>query len=581
MNNDIKKNYIPVISLLVLFICFLYAVYSVLYKGGTILYGDSLFHVQRIMEIRYAFSQHELPNWLNFQTFLGIGQAINGMYPDISLWPFVALTMPLSITHQVLAINLMILLLTFIVSSLSIKYQLKADPLTAIYMSIAYTFSGYSLYQFIDEFQPGAGIILIFSFPIAFMIRNIVFSNRIDLSLIVRFALMITLILYSHLLSIVVLAIIMASIICYAIICHKFKYQSLINMIIGGIIAIIPALPIIYRYLYISRSGIIQPFGQGTIKAASVTQMFNSASSWDSRISLSALSILCILIVLTFWNRKFSRDNIKLLIGEFWLLVLCTTIFPWVIFNKVPLVNNLQFTPWRFGIWTSIIPIILLLINFQDQKNSRRKIGFILAVVSLFMSCQVVNNISSSGYLRFNDYNAKILASIKSNYDVSSNTILRYVAKIDYYPQAKRVMNKDEYLTSARKNLLYNQRLQAGGHFYPIKKEAINNGSLLKVKRSINIHGSNIQLPLLGYKSLDYDIEINNYPVNYGINEYGYIYLYNVSLHKGDIIKVTYNNPRMYYLSVFIAMVSLILLLMFLVVNHFKSMKASGLIKAS
>lgn len=50
------------------------------------LYYDTFFHIGRVYEIRYAFQHLEFPNWLNFQSFFGIGQAVNGMYPDISLY---------------------------------------------------------------------------------------------------------------------------------------------------------------------------------------------------------------------------------------------------------------------------------------------------------------------------------------------------------------------------------------------------------------------------------------------------------------------------------------------------------------
>lgn len=568
MSDKIKKQSIPAIILLILFICFLYQVYLVLYKGGTILNGDSLFHVQRIMEIRYAFLHHELPNWLNFQTFLGIGQAVNGMYPDISLWPFVALTMGLSITHQVVAISLMILLLTFVVSALSIKKNMNTDSPTAIYMSIAYTFSGYSLYQFVDEFQPGTGIILIFSFPIAFLIRDIVFSNRINLLLSIKFTLAITLILYSHMLSIVVFALIIISVEFYAIIYRKFKYQSVINMFIGGIAAIISTFPIIYRYIYITRSNIIKPFGQGNIQAANILDMIKSANLWDSRVSLSLLSILCILIILIFWKRRFTGTNIRLLALELWLIILCTTIFPWPLFNKVPMINNLQYTPWRFGIWTSVIPVILLITNFNDKKVIRRKIGFLLAIISLFASCQVMNRMKSSNYSRLTSYNAGLITNIKSKYN-SENTILMYIPKPDYYPQAKDVIDKNEYLTTDRKKLLFNQRLKNNKHFYSITKKSINNGSILGIKQAISNDYSYTQLPQLGYRSLKYNITVNNRPVNYKINDYGYICLKNISLHRGDQIKIKYHNPIFYQSSIIVSVSFLTLLIVYLLINRY------------
>ncbi len=133
------------IVLFILFIAlFLFIGYHQ-FKEGIILWGDGFFHVQRILEIRYAFIHRELPNWLNFQTFFGMGQAINGMYPDISLYPLVLLTMFFSPSHQLAAINILIFTLTLIVTAISLYRRMRVDGLLSIYAAILYSCSGLSL----------------------------------------------------------------------------------------------------------------------------------------------------------------------------------------------------------------------------------------------------------------------------------------------------------------------------------------------------------------------------------------------------------------------------------------------------
>lgn len=65
----------------------------------------------KVKKIRYAFSHFELPNFSNFQSFFRVGQAVNVMYLDLSLWPFVLLTMGFPPVHQVAAIKLLIIYL--------------------------------------------------------------------------------------------------------------------------------------------------------------------------------------------------------------------------------------------------------------------------------------------------------------------------------------------------------------------------------------------------------------------------------------------------------------------------------------
>ena len=101
---------------------------------------------------------HELPNWLNYHSYFGLGQAVNGMYPDLMLWPLVLVTLPLPLMKQIIAIRVVILALTCLVTYLSLvkrKYQSNL----AIFAAVIYTLSGYSLYQATTEIQLGTGII--------------------------------------------------------------------------------------------------------------------------------------------------------------------------------------------------------------------------------------------------------------------------------------------------------------------------------------------------------------------------------------------------------------------------------------
>ena len=90
------------------------------FRIGVYSFGDTSFHIARIYEIREAFLSHQIPIWLNFLTFSQMGQAINGMYPDISLWPFVLVTSWLPLVEQVVAIRILIVLMTFIVTAISL-----------------------------------------------------------------------------------------------------------------------------------------------------------------------------------------------------------------------------------------------------------------------------------------------------------------------------------------------------------------------------------------------------------------------------------------------------------------------------
>lgn len=154
------------ITLLLAFIGFIYIFISQL-SNGLYLIGDTSFHVSRIYDIRQAFLNHEIPLWINFHSFFGLGQAINGMYPDISLWPFILLTLWMPFHNQIVVINGLMFVLTFGVTFLTLKNH-KINSKYALLSSIIYAFSGYCLYTFIYEFQPGTAVIYCCSFPILY-----------------------------------------------------------------------------------------------------------------------------------------------------------------------------------------------------------------------------------------------------------------------------------------------------------------------------------------------------------------------------------------------------------------------------
>ena len=546
------------IVLFILFIAlFLFIGYHQ-FKEGIILWGDGFFHVQRILEIRYAFIHRELPNWLNFQTFFGMGQAINGMYPDISLYPLVLLTMFFSPSHQLAAINILIFTLTLIVTAISLYRRMRVDGLLSIYAAILYSCSGYSLYETVREFQPGVGIIFIFSFPIGFLIKDILTSERFNFKLAIRFTLLITLIMYSHLLSMVVLGLIIFSGYIYLIIIRKFNWYSLVNLFVGGLISILTSLPILYRYFIISSSNIMSPFGQGNIKASSFANMINGVQ-WDARETLSSLVLIIGVIIFTFWNSRQSNRLLKLGLIELYILLLCTNIFPWRLFNRFPFINNLQYTPWRFGIWLSVIPIIALIVCFQDNQTIKGKLLYILAIISIAMSYVIANDTFKIVQTRLQTENIRVMTTVISFYGSKELNVLNWAEKPDYFPKVTNVVDSKENMTNSRLNEIHHQLIVVGNEKIGISKESINNGVVTIPHKTVTSSDGKVQLPVLGYKSLKYNISsFNHNRLNYGIDKEGYLFIKTRKIQKNVPIEVRFTNPIIYKILVVFSLTALL-----------------------
>lgn len=338
---------------------------------------DTRFHIGRIYDIREAFLAHRIPTWVNFSSYHGMGQAINGMYPDITLWPFILITNGLSFVNQIIAIKVVILLATFIVTYISlVKHNFIKE--NSFYVAILYVFTGYSLYQFLYELQPGAIAIYIFTFPLVFSIEEVLYTPELNKKLIVKLSLLFGIILYSHLLSAVVIACLIISMWLLRVVLEKkLNYFSILNLFLASILTFFYSMPILYRLYVISQSKIAPPYGKGLVDSESLNYIFNDPQIY-ARVSLSFVALLLFIISLHYFgkNSKITRY----LIGEMVIILLCSNLIPWNILGKLPLINMFQFTPWRFGIYLSALPMLAFLYTHIKNKNM---ILFVLSLISL------------------------------------------------------------------------------------------------------------------------------------------------------------------------------------------------------
>lgn len=548
------KKKLPGLAVVTLFIFYLFYQSQVQQYYGLFQKGDTFFHVSRIYEIRYAFLHNELPNWLNYHSYFGMGQAVNGMYPDLSLWPLVLVTLPLSLMKQIIAIRLLILALTCLVTYLSLlkhKYQSNL----AIFAAVIYTLSGYSLYQASTEVQLGTGIIYIFSFPIFFALVDLFKREKIDYNLVLRLGLLFTMIVSSHLLSAVIVAFIVALLLLYRwLIDRDFNWAVLANLALSGVIAAILSLPVLYRYFYLSRSGLAKPYGQGMIIAESVQKMLSDID-WSTRTTFSVVSLVLLAICL-FFGKK-SEKMVKLLFLELMLAVLCTNFFPWNLIDKLPMLNNLQYTPWRFGIWLGIIPIVLYLNTFADSLKVGSKLPYnfllLLALMTPLTSSQAIKSLNEDSSKKI-FITQKFMDNAQGNVEMVNDEFHNYLLIRDYAPIESSVTDGSNRVTRLTSNLAFHPYIANGqDQQAKIWREPINNG--VKIHVQVDLKGRSFRLPLYKYRTVQYSVKVNGQKVGYQADQQGYLQIVTkASLRKGDVLIVESHNPSVYLVVVWISL---------------------------
>lgn len=541
------------------------------FKSNYIISGfDTFFHVERVYEIRSAFKAGSFPGWLNFMTFHHVGQAINGMYPDISLWPLVYITNKLNPIHQVIIIRSLILILTFFVSYISISKRF--DKENASYVSAIYALSGMCLRSFNSELQLGTAIILIFLFPIVFNVKDIIYSEKVDIRLILNMALLCTVVIYSYLMSIFVLYVIVGISIIVRLICHK-KIYPIINMLMSSLFLTATSLPILYRYYIISKAGIQPAYSKGNVATVKFIDIFSSAE-WSSRASLSIVTIILLFIVIS--NFRVKKVNLLLpyLYGEIILIVLGTNLAPWSILQNMPLFDSIQNTGWRFIIFSGAIPFILLLVNFSE-KSSRKilKILFIIAILTSVNEYYSFHGSARKNMAIFSGDNNKILGAedwvrLKST-GINSDKLTRDIIP-DYAPNqidSKVFANGSTLSDDLQNRIRYNQ-VKMNGKNVTTTKEYTYEGISFNFN---NIKSaSSIELPVYGYKTLNYHVTVNGKNVPYTISNLGFIELNNIRKIKN--VKIEYLYPKIYKYIIYFSTI-IILILSGISIFYFRSTK--------
>lgn len=483
---------------------------------------DSFFHAERIYEIRLAFQQHTLPSWVNFNSFFNTGQAINGMYPDFTLWPFVFITNFLTPIHQIIAIRSLIAGLTFIVTFLSLNKRF--DSTNAILAATIFTLSGSALKDLINEMQTGSAIVMIFAFPIFFTIKEAIESDKIDLNSIIKTALLMTIVINSHLLSAVTIAIITGIFLVIESIIKR-SFIPWINLIAAAILTVVLCLPIMYRLLKISKTGLLSPFGQGKVNTLSIWT-FLRFSAWNGKSNMSLAALILIVVTLIGIKRDKLRQLLPWLLVELFLLILSTNLAPWGLLQHLPILNNFQDASWRFAPFLGIAPLVLILINFDQKKT--RLIFLIMTIISYVMAVrtayvqqydhtqnlEVLNQASTQ---KVNVNSAVKLTSTGITSDLLVRTLIPdYAPKSTPLEKGSNGLNMDPQIVY----LLSNHIGQTKQRDIPLQHQSSINGIVLTAK---DVDKGDITLPVYGYNTLSYRVTLNNQPAKWHIGPTGFI----------------------------------------------------------
>ena len=395
--NKVKNIKINSVVLLLFLVITISMIYPLAATGRIAAQVDWLFHAARVEQIYRNLSEGSLFTYIATSTFQSTGVGSFLFYPVIFIYPWAWLRF---ITTPVVAYYIWVglfMFMTFVISYFSMLSFSKGKYLRSFIFALLYTLAPYRLYLGPASFVVGEYIASTF-IPLAFLgFYHIICGDKRKWYWL---TIGMTLLAYSHMLSILLISEIFTVLLLVALFTGKFDLKRSKYLLISAIATVILALPVIIPLLtdYFGKGitatypgvGMIQNLGE-----VFTTSLSNTATS-------SSIGIVLLLVLLSGW-RWIKQDSLEvpLYILAICLTLISTAIFPWKSFNGSFLA--LLQLPYRYLIYVVLLTAILgsriiveLLTKYGALKTNWRRAMTILALllVSLISYYGSISNLS-------------------------------------------------------------------------------------------------------------------------------------------------------------------------------------------
>lgn len=340
LNQRTKENILRIVFFIILSFCYLIFFFNT--KRQPIIKGDvdGEFHFSRIMSLSNVWQSP-----VNFHYFNHTGQVVNLMYPWATVYPMYLL---IKLTGNIVSgYYIFFLILTF--ATLEITYQclkhMEQKNIAAVLGAVLYAFAICRTSDIYCRVDVGEAISMtIFPIVLLGIYRLFYLDSPRWKTLVVGM----TLLVYTHLLSLVIATVMVAFFMILSIIHRRFNTEKFIALLKAAGLSLVMGLGFLIPMLQVMAT--VKINGPQTydlyVCALKPIQLWkwslqNSATTRDLYGAVFLVVIIAILLNL----RKINGFFKDALIGAAFFTFISTTLFPWGIFQKQ--FAMLQF-PWRF-----------------------------------------------------------------------------------------------------------------------------------------------------------------------------------------------------------------------------------------
>lgn len=525
-----SKKQIRIINLLVLLLlCVVYVLPLFSIRGiAHFRYQDTYFHLSRIIGLDNVWKSP-----VNFNNFNHHGTMMNSFYPWLTVYPMFFLY---KITNNlVLSYKLFYLLLTIVTMLISYfsVYKMKNDDRVAFLFSLIYTFATYRTVDIFTRAAMGEAVALTF-LPLVLLGCYMIFFGEYNRWYYLTIGM--TLVLYTHLLSVVMISgIIFVSIIVSFYFWNE-KIERLKNFFLATLWTIILSAGFLVPFIQQSIANNLKvPIGRKLfgIKPSDLLMSCLNNDSFDYTVGFVVLVFSIITFISFSRKSKYTIDQGIFFFGLI-LLFISTSLFPWHLLVHSP-VNKIQFV-WRLNSYSTLLlsyGISLYLgekFKIQNRKKHFSKLIFISLVVILHAS-STIDLFTQHNFNRITPESAETLAKNYNHTDYANEDSINYP---EFVLKDKFTLNNDL-----------------------VDPETSYTNSVYSIKINSPSANSNLITPI--YKYLGQEIYVNDKLIKGKLSEYGTT---EVPLKKGiSIIKISYSYTLLAKLSAVLSLVALLFII--------------------
>ncbi len=561
---------------------FIFALISFMYtmlliKVGTLgLTADSSFHFSRVEEIYWNLKSHHFFTFIASRTFnhTGVGNFL--FYPVVFLYPWAFLRFLFNpITAFFMWYGF------FIFCTLIIAYYSMLDfsknKNRSLMFSLIYTIAPYHLHLGVYNYVLGEFIAYTF-LPLVFLgVYHVLWKDIRKWPLL---AIGISLLLYSHLLSVYLVSLLLIVLILSKVIIQRsFDLKRLLALVKSVFLCLLLSGFILVPFItdFIGKDLTVPQKGFGWLM--SMQQLVEPSISNTISINRSVGIVVLITALIGWYFVKEDRTEKYIYIIGITFLFAATTVVPWQLFNHnslmLKLIGEIQF-PYRLNAYSSFFLSViasLIVTRFVEQLKTRYLknltllafvfisfIGYYGSIQPVFDRIAVFNN----NYL-MKSKDEKVALPINSLVNKKNyNDIFTYLVlfgETDYYP--RQATN----LVTIYNQSIYDNQIFLGRKIIKVQPQVEPNTIIYTIHKSKA--EQHINLPIIAYTGSV--VKINGEKVSYTNSFRNTIQVKTAS--RLSRITVSYQPSRVYYISIVISILSWIVLLMRILFRGDKSAK--------